>query len=92
MLLYAEYLVLRSLSDSLISLNFIIYIPKELLDVARSGNYTYGSIRESYPVVVDYLSNTIGQEQLSWNSKAKLIRQNALKNITVVIRLFGSQE
>ena len=65
-LLYAEYLISRSVSDSLISLKLIIYIPKELLDVARSRNYTYGSIRVSYPLVVDYSSNTI------WSRVAKL--------------------
>ena len=59
-LLYGEYLFLPSLSDSIISLNFIICIPKDLLDVASSRNYTYGSIRVAYLLVVDYLYDTIG--------------------------------
>ena len=61
-LLYSEYLVSRSLSNSLISLNFIIYILKELLDVALSSNFTYGSIRVSNILVVDYSNYTIDRE------------------------------
>ena len=83
-----------SLSDSIISLIFIIFIPRDLLDVASSSNYTYGygSIRVTYTLVVDYSNDTIGREPLSQNSKSNLVRKNAIKNITVVICLFGGRE
>ena len=76
---------MRSLLDSLISLNFIIYIMKVLLGVLLSTKYTYVSIRVTYSLVVYYLINTIGRERLSQILKSNLIRQNALKNITLVI-------
>ena len=56
-LLYLDYISSRILSDSLISLKFMVYIPKAPLNVSRSSIFFVRALRVTIEVSASRLSN-----------------------------------
>lgn len=72
---YVEYIVSRSILDSLIPLYSIIYIPKDTFELVRTSTSTSGYFRVTETLTINLHIDNICRERLS----------RSLKNMTTLI-------